>query len=91
MGAEAHWLRPGSRTRAERRTSSAVYHVVEGEGESRVGNTAFAWAPGDTFVVPACTWVEHRAASRTTPACLVQFNDEPAVRALGLWDEEIRP
>ncbi len=90
MGAEAQWLRPGGRTRAERRTSSAVYHVVEGEGESRVDNAAFAWAPGDTFVAPACAWVEHRCASRTIPACLVQFNDEPAVRALGLWDEEVR-
>jgi gentisate 1,2-dioxygenase len=90
MGAEAQWLRPGERTRTERRTASAVYHVVEGGGESRVGTTVLAWGRGDTFVAPACTWVEHRNASRAAPACLVQFNDEPAVRALGLWDEEVR-
>jgi gentisate 1,2-dioxygenase len=90
MGAEAHLLRPGSRTRAERRTACAVYHVMEGDGESRVGAAALVWGPGDTFVVPSCTWVEHRNASRMAPACLVSYNDEPAVRALGLWDEEIR-
>jgi gentisate 1,2-dioxygenase len=90
MGAEAHMLRPGARTRAERRTASAVYHVIDGDGESHVGSAALGWGPGDTFVVPTCTWVEHRNASRSAPAYLVQFNDEPAVRALGLWDEETR-
>lgn len=90
MGAEAHWLRPGERTRAERRTASAVFHVIEGEGESRLGETTFAWSPGDTFAAPPWTWVVHANASRTAPACLFQFNDEPAVRALGLWAEEIQ-
>lgn len=88
MGAEAQWLRPGERTRTERRASSAVYHVIEGEGESRLGDVTVDWAPGDTFVAPAWHWVEHRNASASFPACLFQFNDEPALRALGLWDEE---
>jgi gentisate 1,2-dioxygenase len=88
MGCEAQWLRPGERTRAERRTAGAVFHAIEGEGESRVGDARFEWAAGDTFVAPPWTWVEHRNPARA-PACLFQFNDEPAVRALGLWDEEI--
>jgi gentisate 1,2-dioxygenase len=90
MGAEAHLVRPNTRTRPERRTSCAVYHVIEGDGESRVGSAALVWGPGDTFVVPACSWVEHRNTSRSEPAYLVQYNDEPAVRALGLFDEESR-
>ncbi|MGH7279284.1 MAG: cupin domain-containing protein [Candidatus Rokuibacteriota bacterium] len=88
MGCEAHWLRPGERTPVERRTASAVYHVIEGRGESRVGDATLAWEPGDTFVAPPWHWVEHLNLSGAEPAGLFQFNDEPAVRALGLWREE---
>jgi gentisate 1,2-dioxygenase len=90
MGCEAQWLRPGERTRAERRTASAVFHVIEGEGESRVGEAIFAWSAGDTFAAPPWTWIEHRNPARSQ-ACLFQYNDEPAVRALGLWEEETQP
>lgn len=87
MGAEAQWLRPGERTRAERRTTSAVFHVIEGSGESRIGDRTLAWERGDTFVAPPWHAVAHVNAG-APPACLFQFNDEPAVRALGLWAEE---
>src|ERR1051325_1714916 len=87
MGAYAQWLRPGERTRRERRTASAVFHVIEGSGESRIGETTLAWERGDTFVAPPGHWVSHANAS-VRPACLVQFNDEPALRALGLFQEE---
>ncbi len=89
MGCEAQWLRPGARTRAERRTAGVVFHVIEGRGRSVVGEQTFDWEPGDTFVAPPWTWVEH-ANDDAMPACLFQFNDEPAVRALGLWAEETR-
>jgi gentisate 1,2-dioxygenase len=88
IGSEAHWLRPGERTRAERRTASGVFHVIEGRGESRVGDTTLTWEPGDCFAVPPWQWVEHRNASPASPATLFHMNDEPAVRALGLWQEE---
>ena len=87
MGAETQWLRPRERTAAERRTTSAVFHVIEGAGESRIGDTTIAWERGDTFVAPPWHWVRHANAA-AEPACLFQFNDEPAVRALGLYDEE---
>jgi len=87
MGAEAQWLRPGERTRRERRTTSAVFHAIEGRGESRIGDATLAWAQGDTFVAPPWHWIEH-ASTGAEPACLFQFNDEPAVRALGLFDEQ---
>jgi gentisate 1,2-dioxygenase len=90
MGCEAQWLRPSEATRAERRTASAVFHVIEGSGESRIGESALDWSAGDTFVAPPWHWIEHRNASGAVPAALFQFNDEPALRALGLWDEEIR-
>ena len=87
MGAEAQWLRARERTRRERRTTSAVFHVIEGAGESRVGDRTLVWERGDTFVAPPWHWIEHHNAS-DTPACLFQFNDEPAVCALGLFQEE---
>jgi gentisate 1,2-dioxygenase len=90
MGCEAQWLRPGEATRAERRTGSAVYQVIEGRGESRIGETVLDWQAGDTLVAPPWHFVEHRNASASAPACLFQFNDEPALRALGLWGEEVR-
>lgn len=88
MGCEVQWLRPGEHTRPERRTASAVYHVIEGEGQTRVGEAGLRWTAGDTFAAPPWHWVEHANGSATAPAALFQFNDEPARRALGLWDEE---
>lgn len=90
MGAEARWLRPGERTRRERRTASAVYHVIEGRGETVVGDTRLRWEHGDTFVAPPWHWVSHGNAG-DAPAGLFSFDDEPAVQALGLYEEEVEP
>lgn len=90
LGCEAQWLRPGEATTLQRRTASAVFHVIEGRGETRVGDTTMGWEQGDTFVVPPWQWFEHRNPAARVPACLFQFNDEPALRALGLWREETR-
>jgi gentisate 1,2-dioxygenase len=89
MGAEALCLRPEEATRAERSTASRVYQVLEGRGQSRIGDSTFTWEPGDTLVAPPWRWIAHANLSSSAPACLFQFNDEPAVRALGLWQEEI--
>jgi gentisate 1,2-dioxygenase len=91
MGAEAHWLRPGERARVGRSTASRVFHALEGQGRSRIGDTTLEWAVGDTFVAPPWHWIEHDNGSAAEPACLFSFNDEPAVRALGLWQEEDAP
>jgi gentisate 1,2-dioxygenase len=90
MGSEALWLRPGEATRAERRTGSGVFHVIEGRGETRVGDTVLTWEPGDCFAVPPWQWIEHRNGSGAAPAALFHLNDEPALRSLGLWQEEPR-
>ena len=89
MGAEAQWLRRGERTHADRTTASRIYHVIEGHGQSRVGESVLAWGPGDTFVAPPWHYTDHdnRGAA---PACLFSFNDEPVMRALGLLQEETR-
>jgi gentisate 1,2-dioxygenase len=86
IGAEAQWLRRGERTRRERRTTSRIFHVLEGRGQSRVGERVLRWEPRDTFVAPPWHWLQHEAVEG--PACLFQFNDEPVRQALGLWQEE---
>jgi len=88
LGAEAHWLRPGERARSGRSTAGHVFHVIEGHGTSTIGDTKLAWEAGDTFVAPPWHWIEHENGSAGDPACLFSFNDEPALRALGLWHEE---
>jgi gentisate 1,2-dioxygenase len=90
MGSEAQWLRPREETRAERRTGSGIVYVIEGRGDSRVGDASLGWEAGDVFVVPPWHWVAHRNAAATAPACLFHLTDEPALRALGLWHEEAR-
>jgi gentisate 1,2-dioxygenase len=86
IGAEAQWLRAGERTARERRTTSRIFHVLEGRGQSRVGESLLRWEPRDTFVAPPWHWLQHEALEG--PACLFQFNDEPVLQALGLWQEE---
>jgi gentisate 1,2-dioxygenase len=88
LGAEAQWLRPAERARGGRSTASRVFHVLEGHGTSRIGETSLTWESGDTFVAPPWHRIEHDNGSAGEPACLFSFNDEPAVRALGLWHEE---
>ena len=87
MGAEARWLRPGERSARTRRTVSAVFHVIEGRGESTIGDVTLAWQRGDTFVAPPWHWTAHVNAA-TEPAYLFSFTDEPAIEALGLYAEE---
>jgi len=41
-------------------------------------------------VVPPWHWTAHRNRSGQAPACLFHLNDEPALRALGLWQVEGR-
>jgi gentisate 1,2-dioxygenase len=88
MGADAHWLRPGERARAGRSTAGRVFHVIEGRGTSRVGEAELTWEPGDTFVAPPWHGIEHDNGCAGEPAWLFSFNDEPAIRALGLWQDE---
>jgi gentisate 1,2-dioxygenase len=90
LGAQAWWLRPGETTRAERRTASAVFHAIEGAGESRVGDATFEWEAGDTFVAPPWHRVAHRNRTPGGPACLFSFDDEPVLGALGLLEEEVQ-
>ena len=68
-----------------RATDGTVYCIVEGRGESRVGESVFEWEPHDIFVVPSWCRVSHHADEE---AVLFSYSDRPVQKALGLWREE---
>jgi gentisate 1,2-dioxygenase len=79
-------LPAGFRGRRYRATDGTVYSVVEGTGQSRVGDHVFAWEPKDVFVVPSWCHVAHEA---NEDAVLFSFSDRPVQKMLGLWREEV--
>ncbi|MFN0070749.1 MAG: cupin domain-containing protein [Chloroflexota bacterium] len=81
-------LRPGEKTAAHRHTSSAIYHVVAGQGCSVVGEKRLEWTEKDVFCVPNWTTHEHQNTSSTEPAFLFSFTDIPVLRAMDLLREE---
>lgn len=89
MGCRVSRLRPGFRGTAVRRTSSAVYHVVKGSGVAQVGDTRLEWNDKDVFAVPPWHRFELRNDSDTEDAYLFSFTNEPVVRALGFYREEL--
>jgi gentisate 1,2-dioxygenase len=67
-----------------RSTDGTVYVAVEGEGETRIGDTIMRWGPRDIWIVPSWMPHTHRAASE---AVLFSFSDRPVQEKLGLWRE----
>jgi len=80
-------LRPGERTQAHRHTGSAVYQVVQGEGETIIDGVRFAWTKGDVIALPSWSLHEH-ANTSTEDAVLFSIQDTPVLEALGLYKEE---
>jgi gentisate 1,2-dioxygenase len=69
-----------------RGTDATVYCVVEGEGESRIGETVIQWKPRDIFVVPSWFPVSHKTSR---DAVLFSASDRPVQQAFGLWREQV--
>lgn len=86
IGAFIQLLPAGFAGAPYRATDGTVYCVVEGRGESRVGDSTFTWEPHDIFVVPSWCKASHRADD---DAILFSFSDRPIQKALGLWREEL--
>jgi len=68
-----------------RSTESTIFCVVEGTGESRVGQDVLRWAPHDIFIVPSWTPVSHKSDGE---AVLFSASDRPVQQAFGLWREQ---
>lgn len=67
-----------------RSTDGGIFAVLEGEGETVIGDRAFAWGPKDIFVVPSWCPYRHRAGS---DAVIFSFSDRIVQQKLGLWRE----
>lgn len=65
-----------------RSTDATVFLVVEGEGESRMGEIRLRWKPRDIFVAPSWLPLVHKTHGE---AVLMSFSDRAAQEKLGLW------
>jgi gentisate 1,2-dioxygenase len=78
-------LPQGFASRRSRRTDAEILLVLEGSGESRIGDRTFAWRENDILVVPNWTWYSH--VSRND-AVLFSFSDRALHEAIGVWREQ---
>ncbi len=81
-------LSKGPETEAYRTNSNAVCVVVEGEGQSRVGDDTVNWGPKDIFTLPHGQWITHKSLS--AKASLFQITDRELFRRLDFLRDENR-
>jgi gentisate 1,2-dioxygenase len=72
-------------SRPFRASMSQLCVVIEGRGESRVGDTRIEWSARDIFTMPEWNWIEHKAGERSR---LLVINDRNFREFLGLYREE---
>jgi gentisate 1,2-dioxygenase len=87
FGCYLQMLRPGVTTRAHRETSSAVYHVVEGQGFTTIDGVRHDWGVGDFFAIPPRAAHAH-GNDGAAPAILYSVQDVPLLRTLGFYQVE---
>lgn len=80
-------LDEGVRTTPARTTATAMAVVIEGEGESRIGNHTFKWRKNDVFTLPRWQWIEH-ASTGSAPATLFLMTDRELTKRIGHLREE---
>jgi gentisate 1,2-dioxygenase len=79
-------LDPGATTLPFRTSANSVCCVVEGAGESRVGDQTIRWRKRDIFTLPQGNRIVHRSIGGT--ARLFQVSDRDIYARLGLLKEE---
>ena len=82
----AHLELIGGNTQLRRHTGSIIYQAAKGRGSSQIGGMRFDWEEKDIFCVPSWTAYRHGAEEE---AVLFAFHDLPAMKALGLYREEL--
>ena len=84
IGASALRIDPGASTAPLRETASAVFHVYEGSGQTRVGDTVIGWKKGDAFAVPAWQKIVHENTGKDR-TYLFRFDDRPLLSAIAVY------
>ena len=72
MGTFMQLLPKGFATAPYRSTDGTVFSVVEGEGESVIGDKTFRWKKRDHFVVPSWARVVHKRQGRSGAVLLLR-------------------
>jgi gentisate 1,2-dioxygenase len=85
IGAFLQLLPKGFSGSPYRSTDATIFCIIEGRGQSRIGDQTFSWEPHDVFVVPSWMPVSHAVSDESV---LFSFSDRPAQKALGLWREQ---
>lgn len=73
-------------TKPFRTSSNAICCVVEGSGETQVGDKTVAWRDRDIFTLPQGNWVEHKNGTKISRLFLV--SDRDLMARLDLLNEE---
>jgi gentisate 1,2-dioxygenase/1-hydroxy-2-naphthoate dioxygenase len=91
LGCWINELPAGFEGAPHRHSSSAVYFVVSGAGQTRVGDVTLDWGERDSFTVPAWATHSHINVSKSEQAMLFSASEAPALQALGLYREDPAP
>jgi gentisate 1,2-dioxygenase len=86
LGCAVHRIRAGRRSAPVRRAGNSIYVGYAGHGSTVIDGQRFDWGPGDMFVAPSWSVVEHAADEQ---ADLFVLTDAPVMRALGVHREEV--
>lgn len=86
MGLSMQRFKTGTATTPKRTTANRIYSVVQGDGSSQVGESAFTWSRGDTFVAPFWNTIVHHPQS---DAVLFEATDQPLMEFVNNYREEV--
>lgn len=76
-------LCPGQSTRLHRHNYETVIYVVQGRGESVLGDRTVPWQAGDAFYVPVWAWHRH-VNTGDTDVVYVACENAPQLQSLGV-------
>jgi gentisate 1,2-dioxygenase len=89
MSCRIQRLVPGFLGVPRRHTAATILHAVRGEGITVIDGQEFAWREKDVLAVPSWASYRHVNPSSTDDAVLFAYSDEPVVKALGLYRDEL--
>jgi len=87
LGFSAIMLRPGETIAVQRRSASAVLHVIDGDGEAEVDGITLGFSNSDTLAIPTHAKVLLANRKTKSPAYLFQIDDAPLQRKCGFYEE----
>lgn len=87
MGFTAMMLNAGEVVSPPKRSTSCVFHVVRGAGETRVNGEPIRWKSKDTFSAPVFAELDHKAEDESF---LIRVHDKPLQDRLGYYEERQR-